>query len=47
MSIVVMIAILSAPTLLAFAALRQIAAEPAEPARAHASRRGRAAPPRN
>ena len=38
MSIVVMIAVLSAPTLLAFAALRQIAAEPAEPVRARANR---------
>lgn len=38
MSIVVMIAVLSAPTLLVFAALRQIAAEPAEPVRARASR---------
>jgi len=38
MSIVVMIAVLSAPTLLVFAALRQIVAEPAEPALARAKR---------
>jgi hypothetical protein len=38
MSIVVMIAVLSAPTLLAFAALRQIAAQPARPVRAGARR---------